>query len=122
MSEPAFLSECPQYAFFPDGKIWMLSQRGCPYRRVRNSEDNTVILRDVRGHKMSVRAHRVIAMALVPNPDACRFVRHKNGNTQDNSREHLEWYGHADTPFTSTLREYHGQHCGTFRKNGASTF
>jgi len=36
--------------------------------------------------------HRAIAVAFVPNPEKKKLVRHKDGNTDNNRADNLEWY------------------------------
>lgn len=43
------------------------------------------------GKAKSVRIHRLIAEAFIPNPDNKPFINHKDGNKQNNSIENLEW-------------------------------
>ena len=45
----------------------------------------------LNGKKVRVYMHYYIAIQFIPNPLNKPYVRHKNGNTLDNTRENLEW-------------------------------
>lgn len=50
----------------------------------------TVILYD-KNHKKSVRIHRLVAEAFIPNPNNYPCVNHKDLNKQNNCVDNLEW-------------------------------
>lgn len=43
------------------------------------------------GNETTVKVHRVVAEAFLPNPDRKREVNHKDGNTMNNVPSNLEW-------------------------------
>lgn len=51
----------------------------------------TVCLYLGKGKSRTVRLHRLIAKAFIPNPENLPEVNHKNGNKLDNSIYNLEW-------------------------------
>lgn len=78
------------------------------YGRIRNKITNhiykntnqygnyfSVILYD-KTHKKSIRIHRLVAEAFIPNPNNYPCVNHKDMNKQNNHVDNLEWctYSH----------------------------
>ena len=59
-----------------------------PSPNSRKGYMQTVLKSDVR---KTVKVHRLVAAAFLPNPDNLPQVNHKNGITSDNRVENLEW-------------------------------
>lgn len=55
------------------------------------------------GKRKTIRRHRIVAEAFIPNPDNKPEVNHKNGNKSDNSVENLEWATHRENTDHSWL-------------------
>ena len=46
--------------------------------------------------RKTVRRHRLVAEAFIPNPDNKPEINHKNGNKADNAISNLEWATHRE--------------------------
>lgn len=46
--------------------------------------------------RKTMRRHRIVAEAFIPNPEHKQEVNHKNGNKTDNSVSNLEWATHRE--------------------------
>ncbi len=50
----------------------------------------------VSGRPKTVKVHRLVALAFIPNPEDLREVNHIDGNKLNNSVNNLQWVSHAD--------------------------
>jgi len=76
-----------------------LARQGTNEKLIQGSVDRTGYLRFnlcKEGATKSVAAHRLVALAFIPNPENKRTVNHKNGNKTDNNVENLEWMTHSE--------------------------
>ena len=50
-----------------------------------------VTLYDRNGGRKTVKVHRLVAKAFIPNPNKLELINHKDENTLNNSVDNLEW-------------------------------
>lgn len=86
--EPEIWKDIPGY----EGKYQASS-----FGRIRNYKDRVLLPWKYKGYlyvdllDRSLRSHRLIAKAFIPNPLSKPQVNHKNGIKDDNRVENLEW-------------------------------
>lgn len=54
------------------------------------------------GQHKQLYIHRLIALTFLTKPDGCNYLRHKDGNKQNNCVENLEWINPADFAIPET--------------------
>jgi hypothetical protein len=69
------------------GKILKPQKDGKGYLRVSLSKNNV---------QVTIKVHRAVAMAFIPNPDNLPQVNHKDTNKENNTVSNLEWISNYD--------------------------
>lgn len=65
------------------------------------------------GVKTKYQAHRLVALAFIPNPDNKPFINHIDGNKSNNNADNLEWctasenVTHADITGLRDMSKHH---------------
>ena len=57
---------------------------------IKSVTKQTVVL-TVNGTSSYYDVHNLVALAFLPNPEGCKFVKHSNAESWDNRPENLEW-------------------------------
>lgn len=85
------------YSITEDGRVWTHRLRS---GWMRPTIDRVGYVRfnldDGTGKKKGMYAHRLVALAYIPNPDRKPYVNHKDHNKANNSIDNLEWCTHAE--------------------------
>ena len=84
--------ETDKYIFYSNGKV---------FSKIRNkflngSTDKDGYLIYQLGNKNRIKAHRLIALTFIPNPENKPQVNHLDGNKQNNDISNLEWVTNSE--------------------------
>lgn len=74
-----------------------------------------VSLKDSGGARKSLRVHRIVAEAFIPNPEGKPQVNHRDENPENNRADNLEWATAAENT------NYGGRTARAAAKNGSKT-
>lgn len=79
------------YRIYPDGKIYS----EFIHRFITPTEDSSKYLQntivDDKGNRKTIKNHRLVALAFLPNPLNYEDINHKDFNRQNNNVDNLEW-------------------------------
>lgn len=78
------------YTITEDGSI-ISHTTGKPIYEYVNPKGYHFVRMVVDGKKKTMLKHRVIALALIPNPSNLSEINHKDGNKSNNCTSNLEW-------------------------------
>lgn len=88
------LDDFSKYVIYDDGRIWSLSKKCfmAPSLTLDGYPQSVFVTpRAANGYRKSIKMHRLIAEAFVPNPNGYKEVNHKDGNKLNNHWTNLEW-------------------------------
>lgn len=105
------------YIVSSDGKIYSTSNvgRGRYHKEIsqrENQDGYMVVTVGKTSCRRSMRVHRIVALAFVPNPDNLPEVDHIDNNRQNNAASNLQWMYGIDnkkkTPFETRSKTHKG--------------
>ncbi len=99
------------YSISSDGIV--LSKRfNRPLRQYQNEDGYMMCALSKDGKSKTVRVHRLVAMAFVPNPNDLPQVNHIDGDKTNNHADNLEWVDNSG----NIMHRYYKLGLGTMRK------
>ena len=92
------------YAITDDGKLF--SNRSNKFLRPATDKYGYLYyVISIDGKRKTIKAHRLVAMAFIPNPENKPTVDHKNGIRSDNRVENLVWATRKEQQENEVTRE-----------------
>lgn len=83
-----------------------------PMKQYQNEYGYMMCALSKNGKSKTVRVHRLVANAFVPNPNDLPQVNHKDGNKTNNHADNLEWVDNSG----NIMHRYYKLGLGTMRK------
>lgn len=90
---------CPGYKVSNKGRVLCMpkpNKPGIRLYRQEAQESYQQIQMAINGFKRVLMAHRIVAVAFIPNPEGKPLVNHKDGNIHNNKATNLEWATHSE--------------------------
>lgn len=102
MPSPVFGEE---YFVSEDGRVWSVRTQKVLRPATDKSGYHYYVL-CVNGERKTVKAHRLVGMAFIPNDEKKPTINHKNGIRTDNRVENLEWATHKEQKNDPLTKEH----------------
>lgn len=85
------LEEFPNYIIYEDGQIW--SNKTRKFMKPAKNSDGYLqtVLTNKDGERKTVKIHRLVAIAFIPNPNNYTHINHIDENKLNNNVNNLEW-------------------------------
>lgn len=91
MAEFRKLNNYSNYRIFPDGRIYSEFINKFITPTFDSGKYLQVTLVNDEGERKTIKVHRLVASAFIPNLDECREINHKDFNKENNFVSNLEW-------------------------------
>lgn len=91
MAEFRKLNNYSNYRIFPDGRIYSEFINRFITPTFDSGKYLQVTLVNDEGERKTIKVHRLVASAFIPNLDDYREINHKDFNKENNSVSNLEW-------------------------------
>jgi hypothetical protein len=98
------LSLNPNYRISSDGRLYNVNT----HKELKGHLDKNgykCFTTRCDGKNVTYKAHRLVAIEFIPNPDSLPQVNHKDGNKLNNTVENLEWVTHQQNMEHWRLRQ-----------------
>jgi hypothetical protein len=122
MIKEYILPDYPNYKLYSDGRIEALSTKKVFVNPSLTSDGyyqvNVISRLAKNGYRHSIKLHRLIALAFVPNPQGYKEVNHIDGNKLNNNADNLEWCSRSyniKECYRLGLRSSRGKKNGNYR-------
>jgi len=103
------LPEFPDYIIMSDGRVY--SKITNRFKTLRyNLGYKITSLRNKNGKEKTIKVHRLLALAFIPNPDNKPCVDHINRKRDDNRLCNLRWVTHCENMQNMSTRKHSTPH------------
>ena len=82
----------PNYMIYDDGRIWSKCRGKGKFLKPKPDNNGYLLVNLCEdGKTKSMRVHRLLGIAFIPNPENKPFIDHIDNNRQNNNIENLRW-------------------------------
>lgn len=91
MVQTKILDDFPNYVIYSDGRLWSTTNK--LFMKFSATPDGYLgtVITNKEGKRVSIKIHRLVAIAFLPNPLNLPHVNHIDENKNNNDVTNLEW-------------------------------